>query len=62
MKLVAFESGNVHLVKSTATALTVFFSLCKLLESVSAMAKLNFFWHLNSDFLTIILGGRLPET
>ena len=42
MNLVAFESGNVLLVKSTEAGQTVFFQLCKLLLSVRAIAKLNF--------------------
>ena len=59
----AFQFGSVLLVKSTETGLAVFFQLCALLVSVCDIAKLNLFGTgLNSDFLTIILGGRLPET
>ena len=42
MNLIAFEFGNVLLVKSTETGLNVFFQLSKLLVSVSAIAKQNF--------------------
>ena len=43
MNLIAFEFGNVLLVKSTETGLNVFFQLGKLLVSVSAIAKHLFF-------------------
>ena len=28
----------------------------------SLKKKTERFWHLNNDFLTVLLGGRLPET
>ena len=40
MNLIAFEFGNVLLVKSTETGLTVFFHLCKLLTSTSTSTVL----------------------
>ena len=40
MNFVAF--ADVLLAKSTQTGLNVFFQLCKLLVSVSAIVKLNF--------------------
>ena len=42
LNLIAFEFGNLLLVKSTETGLNVFFQLDKLLVSVSAIEKLNF--------------------
>ena len=41
MNLVAFEFGNMLLVKSRETGLTVLFQLCKLLVSACAITKLN---------------------
>ena len=41
MYLTAFEFGDVFLVKSTETSLTVFFQLCKLIVSICSIAKLN---------------------
>ena len=42
MNLIAFEFGDVLLVKSTESGLNVYFQLGKLLVSVSAITKVNY--------------------
>ena len=48
--------------KSKETGLVVVFQLCKPVGICQRYCKIELLWHRNSGFLTIILGGRLPET
>ena len=46
---------------SNSKFLSYFFS-CVSCHYLSALLKTELLWHLRNDFLTILLGGRLPET